>query len=238
MHLNLSSLSNTVQKHNLRIARFFLMNNLFSSNVKVIIADDHFVIQQGLGIIISSFLKKCVLRYANSIESTFNLLHAEKVDLLILDVNMPGGNNFKMIKELRKIQPDLKILVFSAYEEITYGLRYLKEGVNGYLEKNSTEEEIEYAIKKVLIKGKFISPAIQDQLFEIYHPQTGFQCNLRKLTNRELEIAKLISSGEGTNRIAEYLGLQGSTISTHKKNIFEKLRISNVTELIEMFKLS
>jgi DNA-binding NarL/FixJ family response regulator len=213
------------------------MSNLFTAELKILITDDHLVIQQGLGFIIRGFLNRAVITYANSINTTLATLKKEKVDLLILDINIPGGNNFKMIEQIREIQPDLKILLFSAHEESTYALRYLKVGVNGYLEKSVSEVEIKKAITRVLTKGKYFSSSIQDQLFDTYYEGRNSKRKLQQLTNREIEVARFIIDGEGTSSISEKLDLQASTVSTHKKNIFEKLQISNVSELIDVFRM-
>lgn len=205
---------------------------------KILITDDHLVIQQGLGFIINRFLNKVNITYANSVNSTLSSLKNEKVDLLILDINIPGGNNFKMIEQIKELQPSIKILLFSAYEETTYALRYLKMGVNGYLEKNASEEEIERAITRVLTKGKYFSPRIQDQLCDAHDRSFNLKSNMDQLTNREIEVARFIIDGEGTSSIGEKMDLQASTISTHKKNIFEKLKISKVSELIDLFRFN
>lgn len=213
------------------------MSNLLSAELKILITDDHRVIQQGLTFVIKEFLNKAIVSYASSVNGTILSLKQGKVDLLILDINIPGGNNFKMIEHIREIQPDLKILLFSAHEESTYALRYLKAGVNGYLEKNASEEEIREAIRRVLIKGKYLSATIQDQLFDTYYEGANSKKKLYQLTNREIEIARFIIDGEGTSSISEKLDLQASTVSTHKKNIFEKLQISNISELIDVFRM-
>jgi DNA-binding NarL/FixJ family response regulator len=212
------------------------MSNLLTAELKILITDDHRVIQQGLTFVIKEFLNKAIVSYANSVNATILSLKQGKVDLLILDINIPGGNNFKMIEEIREIQPDLKILLFSAHEEGTYALRYLKAGVNGYLEKSAPEEEIKAAIRRVLIKGKYFSANIQDLLLDTYDG-TNVKRKLHQLTNREIEVARFIIDGEGTSSIGEKLDLQASTVSTHKKNIFEKLQISNVSELIDVFRM-
>lgn len=213
------------------------MRDLFVTDLKILITDDHLIIQQGLGFIIKDFLNKARISYANSVNTTLLSLKDERVDLLILDINIPGGNNFKMIEQIREIQPGVKILLFSAYEESTYALRYLKVGVNGYLEKSASETEIKKAVSRILTKGKYFSPEIQDQLLDTYDRHNPSRNKLEQLTNREIEVARYIIDGEGTSSIGEKLALQVSTISTHKKNIFEKLRISNVSELIDVFRL-
>lgn len=213
------------------------MVKIQKDSIKILITDDHLVIQQGLGMIVKDVLHKAVVLYANSLQNTLTVLKNERIDLLFLDINIPGGNNFQMIESIRSIHPRIKILIFSAYAAETYALRYLKIGINGYLEKSASEDEIVKAITSVLFKGKYLSAKVQDLLLEAYHPSPVAEGSLLRLTNRELEIARLIAKGEGTNSIGQKLDLQVSTISTHKKNIFDKLKISNVSELITEFRL-
>jgi DNA-binding NarL/FixJ family response regulator len=211
------------------------MTDLHNKDTKILITDDHLIIQEGLGFLIRGFLPKAIILTANSLESTLSVLKKESVDLLILDINIPGGNNFQMIRQVKEVQKDIKILLFSAYREETYGLRYLKTGINGYLEKNASEYEIRDAVFDTLIKGRYLSPRIQDQLIGGYDCVSSGNNTLSLLTNRELEIARLLIEGESTSRIGHQLDLKLSTVSTHKNRIFEKLNVTNVAELITGF---
>lgn len=203
---------------------------------RILITDDHLVIQQGLSFIIKDFLPKAIIGYAANLAATLTYLKKEKVDLLILDINIPGGNNFQMIERIKEVQPDVKILLFSAYGEEIYGLRYLKVGVNGYLEKSAPEKEIQEAITRVLVKGKYLSSKVQDQIIDTYNSKISGR-SLAQLTNREFEIASFLVNGERTSSISQKLELKVSTISTHKNRIFQKLNVANVSELITEFKL-
>lgn len=210
------------------------MQKIYEKEVNILITDDHLIVQEGLAIIIKNFLSKAVFAFADSIDSTLDSLREHRVDLLILDINIPGGNNFQMIKQIRDVQKDVKILLFSAYSEETYGLRYLKTGINGYLEKNASEYEIRNAVFDLFLRGKYLSPKMQDQLIGCYAP-TGPEKSLSLLSNRELEITKLLIDGESTSGIGHRLDLKPSTVSTHKQRIFEKLNVSNMAELITEF---
>ena len=207
---------------------------MHNKDTKILITDDHLIIQEGLGFLIRGFLPKVIILTANSLESTLSILKKESVDLLILDINIPGGNNFQMIRRIREVQKDIKILLFSAYREETYGIRYLKTGINGYLEKNASESEIKDAIFDMLLKGKYLSPKLQGQLIDNYDRILP-RSSLSRLTNRELEVTRLLIEGHGTSDIGQKLELKLSTVSTHKSRIFEKLNVSNVSELITEF---
>lgn len=210
------------------------MSDLHNKEIKILITDDHLIIQEGLGFLIRGFLPRVILMNANSLESTLSSLKKKRVDLLILDINIPGGNNFRMIKRIREVQQDIKILLFSAYKEETYGIRYLKTGINGYLEKSASENEIKDAIFDILLKGKYLSSTMQDHLIGNYDRILS-KDSLSLLTNRELEVARLLIAGDGTSDIARQLELKLSTVSTHKNRVFEKLNVSNISELITEF---
>lgn len=211
------------------------MVNIYNKNYKILIADDHLVVQQGMRAIIRDFLPKALVSLAGTLDEALRLLKNEGPDLLILDINIPGGNSFQMIEQVRSVCPGARILLFSAYDERVYGLRYLKTGINGYLQKNSSEKETRYAIIKVLTEGRYISSQVQDLLLDNYpHPRMD---RLSTLSNRELEIARLMINGERTSGIADKLELKLSTVSTYKNRIFEKLNVSNISELIEEFRL-
>ncbi|WP_170132781.1 response regulator [Pedobacter cryoconitis] len=211
------------------------MGEAYSENVKILITDDHLVIRHGLSFVIKEFLPMASISGTSSLASTLQYLTNEKVNLLILDINMPGGNSFEMIEMIKEVQPDIKILLFSAYDEEIYGLRYLKTGVNGYLAKNASEKEIQDAVIKVLSKGKYLSDKLQDQMINMSGNKYDGN-SLHQLTNRELEIARLLVKGERTSSISEKLSLKLSTVSTHKNRIFEKLKIDNIYGLITEFK--
>lgn len=211
------------------------MADFYDSAFKILIADDHLVVQQGMRAIIHDFLPKARVMLASTLDEALHSLKKEDADLLILDINIPGGNSFQMIEQVKNVSPELRILLFSAYDERVYGLRYLKTGIHGYLQKNSSEKETRYAITKVLTEGRYISSQVQDLLLDNYsHPRMD---RLSRLSNRELEIARLMVTGERTSGIANKLELKLSTVSTYKNRIFEKLHVSNISELIDEFRL-
>lgn len=211
------------------------MHDIFHKSLNILITDDHLVIQQGLSHLIKDFLTQANITIASNLSATVDSLREKHFDLLILDINIPGGDNFEMIAEIRKVQPAIKILLFSAYSEDTYGLRYIRAGVNGYLEKNATEKEIQEAVTKVLIKGSYISAFLQEKLSSLL-ANRGEHQGVGQLSNRELEIARFLINGKSTGTISLQLNLKLPTVSTHKNRIFEKLQISNVFELIKLFK--
>lgn len=199
-----------------------------------IVADDHTIVRQGVTFILKEIHKNsCVYQLANFSE-IIKRLNTTPIDLLVLDISFPDGTSLNIIPTIKKIQPNLKILIFSAFDENIYAIRYLNAGANGYLSKLSNEEEIKLAIKSVLNSGKYISKNIQEKIMDTYifnKPKNP----LEQLSNREIEIAKLLVEGFSNIDICNTLNIQKSTVSTYKNRIFEKLDIDNLSSLIQIF---
>lgn len=167
------------------------------------------------------------IEQADSLYETLNLLQENTFDLLLLDINLPGGDNAVMIEDIRNIRSDIKILMFSAYEEDQYALRYLQAGVQGYINKLSSEEKIMEGVNVVLEGGTYFAETIAN---------TSKDANpLDTLSARELEIAGMLVKGEGNLEISNKLGIGMSTVSTYKSRIFEKLNVTNVVAMAEKY---
>ncbi len=207
---------------------------------KILIADDHSIVRLGASVVINEKFKNTEIINATNINEVYDNLNSSKFDLLLLDINMPGGNNIKVIKEILDIQSDLKILVFSSYDENIYALRYIEAGAAGYLNKNTGMEDLANAIQSIQERGRYMSDAIKDLYVQklTTNKSTLDKANpLYKLSNREMDVAKHLIDGHGILEVSNLLNLSSSTVSTYKSRIFEKLGVSNIPELIELFKL-
>lgn len=208
---------------------------------KILIADDHSIVRLGASIIINEKFKNTEIINATTIKEVYDHLNNSKFDLLLLDINMPGGNNIKVINEILSLQNDLKILVFSSYDENIYALRYIEAGAAGYLNKNTAMEELANAIQSIQERGRYMSDAIKDLYVQklTTNKSTLDKANpLYKLSNREMDVAKHLIEGHGILEVSNLLKLSSSTVSTYKSRIFEKLTVNNIPELIELFKLN
>ncbi len=201
-------------------------------NYKILIVDDHLVIKTGVSIILNREFDNLDFHYASTFSETLEKVKQFTYDLIILDINIPGGKNIEMIPVIRTIVRDVKILMFSAHEEEFYALRYIFAGADGFLNKLSSEEKIIEAVRSIMEFGKYLTDDLIDQLNNNKlnkEPLNPFD----KLSKREVEIANLLIRGEGNLEISNGLGIQMSTVSTYKNRIFEKLKINNLVELIE-----
>lgn len=207
---------------------------------KILIADDHSIVRLGASFIIKELIPDATILQAETYDEVYAELKKDAVDLLLLDINMPGGNNIKMVKEILEIQPQVKILIFSSYEENLYALRYISAGASGYLHKNTAMSELKNAIQSITTRGRYMSETVKELYIQkLTTSKSSFdgKDQLRKLSNREMDVAKHLIKGLGILDVANMMELSSSTVSTYKSRIFEKLNVSNLPELIELFKL-
>ena len=222
------------------IKKTFRASN-FLNMKKVLVADDHSIVRLGASIVLKKLYSKVEIFNAENYDEVLYNLKAEDFELILLDINMPGGNNINTIKEILVIQPNIKILVFSSYDESLYALRYIEAGAAGFLNKNSEMSELQNAIESIELRGKYMSDHIKDMYIQkITQGKAAItkQNQLSKLSNREMDVAKHLVLGQGISDVSEKMNLSPSTISTYKSRIFEKLNIENLPELIELFRLN
>ena len=201
---------------------------------KILIVDDYLVVRTGVSIILGEYFKEAELFTIENFPETIEFLKENEIDLILLDINMPGGKNKEMISEIRELQPNVKILIFSGYEEATHAYQYILAGANGYLNKLSDKEKIILAVESIFKTGNYVS---SETMSTIIHASTNkISLNpIEKLSKRELEISELLLEGNGNLEIANKLNIHMTTVSTHKNNIFSKLNVKNIIELIGIF---
>lgn len=208
---------------------------------KFLIADDHGIVRLGASVTIKGMIDNAEIFQAETFTKVHELLKEQSFDLILLDINMPGGNNIRIIKDILAIQPQVKILIFSSYDEQLYALRYIEAGASGYLNKNTAMSELANAISVIQERGKYMSDTVKDLYVEkLISTKAKFDKTnpLQKLSNREMDVAKHLIEGLGILEVSNRLGLSTSTVSTYKSRIFEKLKVNNLPELIELFKFN
>src|SRR5699024_9413748 len=208
---------------------------------RVLIADDHSIVRLGASIIIKEVLKTEDIVHAESYDEAKRKIQEAQYDLLILDLNMQGGNNIRMVQEILNLQPEIKILVFSSYDEQIYALRYIEAGAMGYLNKSTSMLELRDALERLKEGKKYMSDSVRDQYIEILtksKTEVNKKNTLLTLSDRETDVAKQLIKGYGVVDVAKAMDLNPSTVSTYKSRIFKKLNIKNIPELIKIFSLN
>jgi DNA-binding NarL/FixJ family response regulator len=203
--------------------------------LNILLVDDHLVVRKGIELVIADSFPKAVVYNAENYIETLEILKTTDVDLVILDIIINGIEDVKIMKEIKKIQSKTKILIFSCHEEEFYGLRYIKNGADGYLHKFCSEDKIIEAFKNVLNEGYYYSDSIKSKL-NLKANKKSLLNPIDALSNREFEIARMLIDGCGNLEIANKLNIQMSTVSTYKNRVFEKLDINNIVSLSSFFK--
>ena len=203
--------------------------------MSVLLVDDHLVVRKGVELVLLSTFPKAYVYSAENYDDALDIMKTIRLDLVILDININGIENIKIMNSIKEIQSKVKILIFSSHEEKHYGIRYIQNGADGYLNKFCSEDKIIKAVQQILDKGYYYSDQVKDKL-NSKTKKNGGSSPIESLSNREFEIAKLLISGEGNLEISNKLNIQMSTVSTYKNRIFEKLNISNVVSLSELFR--
>ena len=196
---------------------------------KILIADDHTVVRLGVKAILKSEYPDFTIDLATDYNSMKKCIDSGIYDLIILDINMPGSTFTNMIDEIKSIQPNIKILIFSGYDQ-DVALQYIKKGAEGYLNKQCPEEEIIHAIKTILNTGFYYPAELIPILLNSKEKKSA-----SALTAREFQIFELLANGNGNLEISNILNIQATTISTFKKKIFQKLGVSNIVELSKIY---
>lgn len=207
-----------------------------SNNCTFLIADDHSIVRQGISMLINEIFINAKIYQSGNFKETLKILDESKIDILVLDINFPDGNSINIIKDIKASQPDIKILIFTAYNEDIYALRYLNSGASGYLNKGSSEEEMKLALTSMVLTGKYITQNVKDRILDSYISKSPIN-PIEQLSNRELEVARMLIKGHGNLEISDILNIKKTTVSTFKNRIFEKLEIENLASLIEVFRI-
>lgn len=199
--------------------------------IRVIIADDHAVVRRGLKEIVEEQSDMEVVGEAQNCQEALRLLRQQDLDVVVLDINMPGGSGLEVLAEIRQSLPRLKVLILSGYPEDQLGMRALKAGAMGYLTKESAPEELVRAIRKVNGGGKYVTPVLAEKLAEALGPGAS-ETPHEKLTDREFQIFRLLASGKRVTEIADELSISVKTVSTLRSRIMKKMRFSSNADLI------
>lgn len=206
-----------------------------NSGKNILLVDDHLVVRKGVEMIFKANISNATIYNSEDYIQALEVLRVVQMDIVLLDININGTENIKIMKDIKAIQPNVKILIFSSHEESQYGLRYVQNGADGYLNKFCSEDVILKAVNEIFQKGNYYSKDTKEKLVAKSKKKNTLT-TIESLSNREFEIAQLLINGYGNLEISNKLDIQMSTVSTYKNRIFEKLNISNIVALSDLFK--
>jgi two-component system invasion response regulator UvrY len=199
--------------------------------VRLVIADDHPVVREGLKYLVSQNRDMTLVGEADDARSTLEACRKTAVDVLLLDVSMPGMAVVDLIRELRSAGRSPRILVLSVHPERYYARRVLQAGADGYLTKNHSPTALADAIRQVHSGRKYVTPALAEELAVCLSEGRALAPH-EALSNREYEVFRRLGAGVAVNAIANELGLSPKTVRTYRSRILEKMSIRSTAELI------
>jgi two-component system, NarL family, invasion response regulator UvrY len=198
--------------------------------IKILIADDHAIVRQGLRQIVSADKQMKIVGEVQNGTELLQLLRKEPVDVVILDISMPGRNGLEILKDLKRDFPMLPVIVLSMYSEDQYAVRSLRAGAAGYMTKESAPEELVEAIRKAFQGGKYISPHVAELLAEYIETKETDEPH-KALSDREFEVFMLLARGKTVGHISNELNLSVKTVSTYRARILEKMQMATNADL-------
>jgi DNA-binding NarL/FixJ family response regulator len=199
--------------------------------IRIVLADDHTIVREGLKQLLAAAEGLEIVGEARDGHEVMNVVREKDFDLLLLDMSMPGKSGIELIKQVRAERPKLRVLILSMHEERQYAIRAIRAGASGYLTKESASLQLVEAIRKVAGGGAFISAEVAEQLALGAMPDAqGVPHDA--LSDREFQVFRMIAEGKAISDIAERLNLSVKTVSTHKANIMQKMRMETAGELI------
>ena len=198
--------------------------------MRVLIADDHPLVRQGLKQTLVSEASATVVAEAANGDEALRLARNVNWDLAIVDFSMPGKSGLELVAEIKSEFPRKPVLVLSMHGEELHGSRALRSGASGYITKESAPAELANAVRKVAAGGKYVSASLADILAH----ELGNEANAPhdSLSDREYRVLWLIASGKSMKEISEELGVGASTVSTFRSRVLRKLRLSSNADLV------
>ena len=199
--------------------------------IRVAIADDHPIVREGLRRIVSEDGGISVVGEASSAVELFRLLGSAPIDVVLLDVSMPGNTFVDTLKDLRRVHPSVKVLVISAHPEDQWAMRSLQAGAAGYLTKDHSPEQLVLAIRRVARGGKYVSETMAERLAGMVDSGRT-RAPHETLSDREFEVLRALGSGMMVKDVAAQLGLSAKTVSTYRTRLLEKMGLKTKADLV------
>jgi DNA-binding NarL/FixJ family response regulator len=200
-----------------------------TSMLRALIADDHPIMREGLKLFLICNMDIEVEEASSGQEAIEYVRTHDDLDILILDISMPGMDGLETLRIVRQLKPELPVLILSAYSEDQYALRALRGGARGYLMKTSATEELVEAVQRIVEGGTYLSPSIADRVTAQLRGEETLPHHL--LSEREFEVMRKIASGKTLTQISQELKLSIKTVSTYRSRILEKMKFRDNADI-------
>jgi DNA-binding NarL/FixJ family response regulator len=199
--------------------------------MRILIADDHAVIRRGLKQILLDEYPSATIEEAGDAEAAIKKTITGDWDVIISDLSMPGRSGLDLVQHIKQNFPKLPVLILSIHPEEQYAIRALKAGAAGYLNKEAAPEELVGAVQRVLQGRRYISTAIAEKMADELDKEKTNKPSHELLSDRELDVFKLIAGGTSVTDISEKLSLSITTVSTYRARIMNKMNMKSNADL-------
>jgi two-component system invasion response regulator UvrY len=199
--------------------------------MRILIADDHAVIRRGLKQILLDEYPSAEIDEAADAEAAIKKSITSHWDIIISDLSMPGRSGLDLVQHIKQNFPKLPVLILSIHPEEQYAIRALKAGAAGYLNKEAAPEELVMAVQRVLQGRKYISASIAEKMADELDKEKSNKASHELLSDRELDVFKLIAGGTSVTDISEKLSLSITTVSTYRARIMNKMNMKSNADL-------
>ena len=202
---------------------------------RVFVVDDHPIVRQGLALLINRESDLAVCGEAEDAQSAIQTVATVKPDIMVVDISLNGPDGLDLLKDVRMRFPELPVLILSMHDESIYAERALRAGAQGYIMKQEATEKVLVALRRILGHEIYVSERIANRMLQRYigGPAADRPSSVADLTDRELEVFRLIGEGHSTRQIAEELHISVKTVESYQAHIKEKLSLRTARELVQ-----
>jgi two-component system invasion response regulator UvrY len=198
--------------------------------IKVLVADDHAIVRRGLKQILADTPDIVAAGEASTAQEVMQLVREQRWTVVLLDISIPGATGLELLADIKRDKPELPVLILTAYPEEQYAVRAIRAGAAGFLTKESAPEKLIEAVRKVAGGGRYVSAELAETLASLLAGEAGGAPHER-LSNREFEVFKMLSSGKTVSQVAQMLSLSVKTVSTHRTRLLKKMEMKTNAEL-------
>lgn len=200
--------------------------------LKILIADDHEIVRRGLKQILLEGFAFSEITEANDCPSLVEKAVSGTWDIIVSDLAMPGGGGLEALKQVKKTNPELPVLILSIYPEEQYALRVLKAGASGYLNKDAAPEELVIAVQRILSGRRYVTETLAEKILERADDPANVPSH-ELLSDREWDVFRFLATGRTVSEICEMLTLKSTTVSTYRTRILLKMNLRTNADLIQ-----